>query len=175
MSYRFANSCRAGSRWNGSSSLTLLDSRQQTCMTYTIAVCTVKNSWWWAQELSETCRVSFQEWIWEINASVWFYYKKFNTMYGHMNVKLKGFISRYGVGIGLTLLSRSNERTLSIVPCKVNRFFYTHSRIIIFCIGAVYTMRCCSVWNSICSPTLFNRNGDEIQTKAFYLTTPLSG
>ena len=26
-----------------------------TCMTYTIAVCTVKNSWWWAEELSETC------------------------------------------------------------------------------------------------------------------------
>ena len=33
---------------------------QQTCMTYTVAVCTVKNCWWWAEELSETCRVSFQ-------------------------------------------------------------------------------------------------------------------
>jgi hypothetical protein len=30
-------------------------------MTYTIAVFTVKNSWWWTKELSETCRVSFQE------------------------------------------------------------------------------------------------------------------
>ena len=39
----------------------LLASCQQTCMTYTIAVCTVKNSWWWTEELSETCRVSFQE------------------------------------------------------------------------------------------------------------------
>jgi len=29
-------------------------------MTCTIAVCTVKNSWWWTEELSETCRVSFQ-------------------------------------------------------------------------------------------------------------------
>ena len=28
----------------------------QTCMTYTIAVCTVKNSWW-TEELSETRRV----------------------------------------------------------------------------------------------------------------------
>ena len=37
----------------------LLTSCQQTCMTYTIAVCTVKNSWWWTEELSETCRVSF--------------------------------------------------------------------------------------------------------------------
>jgi len=30
-------------------------------MTYTIAVCTVKNSWWWTEEFFETCRVSFQE------------------------------------------------------------------------------------------------------------------
>jgi len=44
-------------------------------MTYTIAVCTVKNSWWRTEELSETCRVLFQKWIWEINASSWFYYK----------------------------------------------------------------------------------------------------
>ena len=33
---------------------------QQTHMTYTTAVCTVKNSWWWTEELSETCRVLFQ-------------------------------------------------------------------------------------------------------------------
>jgi len=30
-------------------------------MTYIIAVCTVKNSWWWTYELSETCRVLFQK------------------------------------------------------------------------------------------------------------------
>ena len=41
MSYRFADSLRAGS---GRSILILLASCQQTCMTYTIAVCTVKNS-----------------------------------------------------------------------------------------------------------------------------------
>ena len=34
---------------------------QQTCMTYTNAKFTVKNSWWWKEELSETCRISFQE------------------------------------------------------------------------------------------------------------------
>ena len=41
--------------------LILLASCQQICMPYTIAVCTVKNSWWWTEKLSETCRVSFQE------------------------------------------------------------------------------------------------------------------
>ena len=35
----------------------LLTSCQQTCLTYTTVVCTVKNSWWWTRELSETCRV----------------------------------------------------------------------------------------------------------------------
>jgi hypothetical protein len=46
--------------WLQRSILILLASCQQTCMTYTIAVCTVKNSWWWTEELSETYRVSFQ-------------------------------------------------------------------------------------------------------------------
>jgi len=31
-----------------------------TCITHTIAMYTVKNSWWWTEELSETCRISFQ-------------------------------------------------------------------------------------------------------------------
>jgi len=47
MSYKFTNS--------------LLESLQQTYMTYTIAVFTVQNSWWWTEELSETCRVLFQK------------------------------------------------------------------------------------------------------------------
>jgi len=51
MSHKFADSLRAESGWNC----------QQTCMTYIIAVCTVKNSWWWTEELSETCRVLFQK------------------------------------------------------------------------------------------------------------------
>jgi len=38
-----------------------LASCQQTYMAYTIAVCTVKNSWWWTEELSETYRVLFQK------------------------------------------------------------------------------------------------------------------
>ena len=44
----------------GCSILILHASCQKTCMTYTIAVYTVKNFWRWTEELSETCRVSFQ-------------------------------------------------------------------------------------------------------------------
>jgi len=44
-----SETCRAGSGWN---ILILLASCLQTCMTYTNAGCTVKNSWWWTEELS---------------------------------------------------------------------------------------------------------------------------
>jgi hypothetical protein len=51
----------AGSGCNCSSILILLlESCQQTCITYTTAECTVNNSWWWTEKLSETCRVLFQ-------------------------------------------------------------------------------------------------------------------
>jgi hypothetical protein len=78
ISYRFVDSFRvaAGSGWNCSTILILFESCLKTCMTYTIAVCTVNNSWWWTQELSETCRISFPKYIWEISASSRFNYKE---------------------------------------------------------------------------------------------------
>jgi hypothetical protein len=57
MSYSFADSLQAGS---GCYILIMLASCLQNCMTYTIAVCTVKNFWWWTEEMSETYRISFQ-------------------------------------------------------------------------------------------------------------------
>ena len=48
---------------------------------------TVDNSWWWAEELAETCRVSYQNKFGKISASVGFIVNKFVTMHGHMNVK----------------------------------------------------------------------------------------
>jgi hypothetical protein len=55
-------------------------------MSYKFAVCTVRNIWWWTEKLCKTCRISFQEYIWEISAFSWLYYKKFSIMYGHMNI-----------------------------------------------------------------------------------------
>jgi len=57
MSYRFADSLRAGSGQNCSSTLILLASCQQICMTYTIAVCTVKisaSSWFYDENFHGT-------------------------------------------------------------------------------------------------------------------------
>ena len=39
---------------------------------YNCWVYSEKNSWWWTDELSETCRVSWQNKIGEISASSWF-------------------------------------------------------------------------------------------------------
>jgi len=67
MSYRSADSLRAGSgsadslRAGSGWILIPLASCQQTHMTYTIAVCTVRNSWWWTEELSATCRFPIQK------------------------------------------------------------------------------------------------------------------
>jgi hypothetical protein len=53
---RFDDSLRAGSGWNCSSILIL----HASCITRASAECTVGNSWWWADELPETCRISYQ-------------------------------------------------------------------------------------------------------------------
>jgi hypothetical protein len=100
-------------------------------MTYSTAVCTVKNSWWWTEELSETCRVLFQKQIWEISASSWFYYnnlsrctvtwtsiyhdarspdRQFITMHGQLNVKFEwSHILNFGSG-WLHVSGRRNVR-----------------------------------------------------------------
>jgi len=45
------------------------------------------NSWWWTDELSETCRVSCQNKFVKLVHLVDFIIKKFVTIHGHMNVK----------------------------------------------------------------------------------------
>ena len=45
------------------------------------------NSWWWTEQLSETCRVSWQNRFVKLVHLVGFITKKFVTMHGNMNVK----------------------------------------------------------------------------------------
>jgi hypothetical protein len=47
------------------------------------------NSWWWTDELSETCRVSWRNKFLKLVHLVGFITKKFVTMHGHMNVKFR--------------------------------------------------------------------------------------
>jgi len=71
----------------------VLESCHQNCMTYTSAECTVENSCWWAEELPETCRVSWQNKFGKLVRLFGFIKKKFVTMHGHMNVKFALHIS----------------------------------------------------------------------------------
>jgi len=80
-------SLRTGTGLNCSFILTLYAGCLQTCITCTSAECTVNNSWWWAEELPETRRVSYQNKFGKISASVGFIVKKFVTMHGHVNLK----------------------------------------------------------------------------------------
>jgi hypothetical protein len=64
-----------------SSILILLESSLQTCMTCTIAECTVNNSWWWTEELSETCTVSFQNKFEKLVHLVGFIIRNYKTGY----------------------------------------------------------------------------------------------
>ena len=59
----------------------------QICMTYTTAECTVNNSWWCTEEMSETCKVSWQNKFVKLVHLFGFIINKFVTMHGHVNVK----------------------------------------------------------------------------------------
>ena len=50
------------------------------------------NSWWWTDELSETCRVSWQNKFVKLVHPVGFITKKFVTMHGHTDVKDLKFV-----------------------------------------------------------------------------------
>jgi hypothetical protein len=77
MSCRFVDSFRAGPGWNCSKAV------------WHIPLLSVQwiNSWWWTGELSETCRVSWQNKFVKLVHLVSFITKTFVAMYGHMNVK----------------------------------------------------------------------------------------
>ena len=108
MSYRFSDSLRTGS---GRNVLVLLAS----CMKYTIVMFTVKNSWWYSEELSETCRVLIQNQIWGISASGWFYYK--NWIWNIF--KLPSFLRRFSSLLNLIvsiILSYRHFNLLCLTP-----------------------------------------------------------
>ena len=71
-----------------------LESCLQTCMTYTIAECTVNklNSWWWTEELSETCKVSWQNTFVKLVHLVGFIIKKHVEQVGDKGSRNEFFV-----------------------------------------------------------------------------------
>jgi hypothetical protein len=70
-----------------SSILALPVSCLQTCMIQTSAECTVRDPWWWAEKLHETCRVLCKNKFKILVHLVGFIEKKFITVHGHMKVE----------------------------------------------------------------------------------------
>ena len=83
MSYKFEDSFWAGPWWNCS--------KVVYKPVWHIPVPSVQwiNTWWWAEELPETCRVSCRSKFGKLAHLFGFIIKKFVTMHGHVNVKYK--------------------------------------------------------------------------------------
>ena len=79
--YRSVDSFRAGSSWSCSKAIYK--------PVWHIPLLSVQwiNSWWWIEELSETCRVSRQNKFVKLVHLVGFIIKKFVTIHGYMNIK----------------------------------------------------------------------------------------
>ena len=83
ISYRFVDSFWAGPGWNR--------------LVWHIPVPSVQwiNSWWWAEELPETCRVSCRSKFGKLVHLVGFIIKKFVMLHCHMNVKNYGLATAH--------------------------------------------------------------------------------
>jgi len=78
MPYRFVDNFRAGTGWSYSKAVYI--------PLWHIPVPSVQwiNCWWWAEELSETCRVSCRSKFGKLVHLVGFIVKQFVTTYGHV-------------------------------------------------------------------------------------------
>jgi hypothetical protein len=84
-----------------------------------MAVYTVLDSWWWTENLSETCKVLFQKQIWEISASRWFYCKNISrcTVLWMSNC----FCHLHTIFLRLLLLMSENLQWSRLDWCKCMR------------------------------------------------------
>ena len=85
MAYRFVDSFRAGPGWNTLLSWSCSKAVYKPVWHITLLSVQWINSWWWTEELSETCRVSWQNKFVKLVHLVGFIIKTFVTMHGHMS------------------------------------------------------------------------------------------
>ena len=111
MTYRFVDSFRAGPGWNCSNAVYK--------PIWNIPLLSVQwiNSWWWTDELSRTCRVSWQNKFVKLVHLVGFIIKKFVTMHGHTNVKLVYMLSRYSLANRRRKKTKINRHDVTLAPC----------------------------------------------------------
>jgi hypothetical protein len=87
MSYRLLDRFRAGPRWNWVPSWSCSKAVYKPVWHTPLLSSQWINSWRWTEELSETCRDSWQNKFVKLVHLVGFITKKFITMHGHVNLK----------------------------------------------------------------------------------------
>jgi hypothetical protein len=99
------------------------------------------NTWWWTDELSETCTVSCQNQFVKLVHLVGSIIKKFVTMHGHMNVKLKRKLLNWWCDLvwSSRILSRSRTQRVQRLPVWVDMRTY-----VCICIQWLYIYRTCT-------------------------------
>jgi len=112
-------------------------------------VCTVKNFWWWTEELSEACRVLLQKQIWEISASGWFYYKNLSRCTVTWSSKKK-------IRTLMLLYSSDNYRRHILISSSL-RFTSTfqvilwHRTFLIYLVTIIFRGQCKLKTSALCS------------------------
>ena len=86
MSYRVVDSFRDGSGWSWTPSWSCSKAVYNPVWHKPLLSVQWINSWWWTDELSETCRVSWQNKFVKLVHLVYFIIKKSVAMHGHTNV-----------------------------------------------------------------------------------------
>ena len=79
------------------------------------------NSWWWTDELSETCRISWQNKFVKLVHIIGFITKKFVTMDGHINVKYAGILMSFSSNLSSKVLCVDRSHIHSLLYCHPNR------------------------------------------------------
>ena len=134
------------------------------------------SSWWWAEELSETCRISCQNKFVKLVHLVGFIIKKFVMMHGHMNVKkciiynyIMFIIQEYGIWCIHTLWLHINYlRNLDFEfrEWKYNilydRYIYENVLLRNIITGPVNSW---SRHSSACTTTRYGLEGPEIESR----------
>jgi len=150
-------------RTERSSALILLASCQQTSMTYTIAVCAVKNSWWWTEELSETCRVYSKDKFEKLVRLVGIIIRIYITMHGKLNVNLSRCTVSWTSNLSRLPHRKKKQNWMSWSHCTNTESYHVYFIIAIylavcvcvcvcvcFCVCVVYVCLCVWVGGCVC-------------------------
>jgi len=117
----------------------------KTCVTYTIAVCIVYNTWWWTEELSKTCRVLFQnkyeKLVHLVGFIIWIYHDAWSSEHQICNT----YCFSMATMVTLTCFLVTFIRTLPVMLCGCLRLL---SGTLFVRVAHIYINCVLTVWQS---------------------------